>query len=279
MIDKGQMLSRHDFSKANWGILAAAALLLTVGAALLLLPLLSDMNENAVLILLQTGAVTILLGGALLALRHCLRPTLTYRLYERGVRVINDHSHKERFIPFEKIGDIYRFHGRGLFGGLFNVMAFRTTAEHPWCTVFSNLSHSWRLVDVIIDQQLRQRGPQALNALYRGEVLSFSYMSCGALWLNHLPPGNRKKQPPQTLQLSATALITQQENIPIERIRILENNAQRSIIRLLDSQGNTLFTIGYFSLLSADLFMALLEHMIYNRISAYHNPAMTRQHF
>ncbi|MDT3252530.1 hypothetical protein QZQ97_16570 [Serratia sp. root2] len=279
MIDKGQMLSRHDFSKVNWGILAAASLLLTVGAALLLLPLLSNMDENAVLILLQTGAATILLGGTLLALRHCLRPTLTYRLYEHGVRVINDHSHKERFIPFEKIGDIYRFRGGRFLGGLFNVMAFRTTAEHPWCTVFSNLSHSWRLVDVIINQQIQQRGPQALNALYQGEVLSFSYLSCSALWLNHLLPGNRKKQTPQTLQLSATALITPQESIPIEQIRALENNTQRGVIRLLDNQGNALFTIGYFSLLSADLFMALLEHMIYNRIPAYHNPAMTRQQF
>ena len=35
MIDKGQMLSRHDFSKVNWGILAAAALLFSAGAALL----------------------------------------------------------------------------------------------------------------------------------------------------------------------------------------------------------------------------------------------------
>ena len=94
MIDKGQMLSRHDFSKVNWGILTAAALLLTIGAALLLLPLLSNMDENAILTLLQTGAATIVLGCILLALRHYLRPAVTYRLYEHGVRVINQHSHK-----------------------------------------------------------------------------------------------------------------------------------------------------------------------------------------
>ncbi|CAI1025125.1 MAG TPA: hypothetical protein DHV72_05195 [Serratia grimesii] len=279
MIDKGQMLSRHDFSKVNWGILAAAALLLTIGAALILLPLLSNMDESAVLTLLQTGAVTILLGCILLALRHYLRPALTYRLYEHGVRVINDHSHKERFIPFEKIGDIYRFRGGRLFGGLFDVMAFRTSADQPWCPVFSNLSHSWRLADTIINQQIQQRGPQALNALYQGEVLSFHYLRCGARWLNHMFPGYRKGQSAQTLRLSATALITSQGAIPMEQIREMENNPQRGTIRLLDNQGNALLTIGYFSLLSADLFMALLEHMIYNRIPAYHNPAMTRQQF
>lgn len=271
MIDKGQMLSRHDFSKVNWGILTAAALLLTIGAALLLLPLLSNMDENAILTLLQTGAATIVLGCILLALRHYLRPAVTYRLYEHGVRVINQHSHKERFIPFEKIGDIYRFRGGRLFGGLFDVMAFRASAEHPWYPVFSNLFHSWRLADTIINQQIQQRGPLALNALYQGEVLSFHYLSCGARWLNHLLPGNRQGKQVQTLQLSATALITAQGSIPIEQIRELENNPRRGTIRLLDNQGNALFTIGYFSLLSADLFVALLEHMIYSRIPAYHN--------
>ena len=129
MIDKGQMLSRHDFSKVNWGILAAAALLFSVGAALLVLPLLSSIDENDVITLLQAGAGTILLGCTLLALRHYLRPVLTYRLYEHGVRVFDGHHHKERFIPFEKIGDIYRFRGGKAFGGLFDVTAFRAGAD------------------------------------------------------------------------------------------------------------------------------------------------------
>lgn len=64
MIDKGQMLSRHDFSKVNWGILAAAALLFSVGAALLVLPLLSSIDESEVITLLQAGAGTVLLGYA-----------------------------------------------------------------------------------------------------------------------------------------------------------------------------------------------------------------------
>ncbi|CAI1050566.1 hypothetical protein [Serratia entomophila] len=277
MIDKGQMLSRHDFSKVNWGILAAAALLLTAGAALLMLPLLSNMDENAVLTLLQTGAATILLGCTLLALRHYLRPAQTYRLYEHGVRVFNDRSHKERFIPFEKIDDIYRFRSGRWFGGLLDVTAFRTGADQPWCTVFSNVAHSWRLADTIIDQQIRQRGPLALNALYRGEVVSFNCLGCGARWLWRLLLGQRQGARTETLRLSATLLSTPQGAIPIEQIRTLEKHPQHGAIRLLDSQGNALFTIDYYSLLSADLFVALLEHMIYNRIPAYQNPAMTRQ--
>lgn len=76
-----------------------------------MLPLLSSIDESEVITLLQAGAGTVLLGCTLLALRHYLRPALTYRLYEHGVRVFDGHHHKERFIPFEKIGDIYRFRG------------------------------------------------------------------------------------------------------------------------------------------------------------------------
>ena len=218
MIDKGQMLSRHDFSKVNWGILAAAALLFSVGAALLVLPLLSSIDESEVITLLQAGAGTILLGCTLLALRHYLRPTLTYRLYEHGVRVFDDHHHKERFIPFEKIGDIYR---------------------------------------------------------YQGETVSFHTVEGNARWLWQLLLGKRQGTPTETLRLSATLLTTERGNVPIEQIRALENHPQRGI-RLLDGQGNVLFAISDDSLLSADLFIALLEHMIHNRIPAYHNPAMTR---
>ncbi|MCC4109030.1 hypothetical protein [Serratia ureilytica] len=275
MIDKGQMLSRHDFSKVNWGILAAAALLFSVGAALLVLPLLSSIDENDVITLLQAGAGTILLGCTLLALRHYLRPVLTYRLYEHGVRVFDGHHHKERFIPFEKIGDIYRFRGGKAFGGLFDVTAFRAGADQPWCTVFSNVAHSWRLADVIVDQQLQQRGPLALNALYQGETVSFHTVEGDARWLWQLLLGKRQGTPTETLRLSATLLTTERGNVPIEQIRGLENHPQRGI-RLFDGQGNVLFAINDDSLLSADLFIALLEHMIHNRIPAYHNPAMTR---
>ncbi|WP_431225346.1 hypothetical protein ACQ86O_11715 [Serratia sp. L9] len=279
MIDKGQMLSRHDFSKVNWGILAVVALLFTLGAALLLLPLLSNMDESGVLTLLQTGTATILLGCILLALRHYLRPTLTYRLYEHGVRVLNHHDHKERFIAFEKIADIYHFRGCRIFCGMADNMAFRTAAEQPWHTIYSNISHSWQLIETIIHQQIQLRGPPALNSLYQGEVLSFSYLNSGPYWLGQWLLGKLQRLHTQTLRLSATTLSTSQVQVPIEQIHRLENNTQRGTIRLLDLQGKELFSIGYFSLFSADLFIALMEHMIYNRIPAYSNLAMTRQQF
>lgn len=273
MIDKGQMLSRHDFSKINWGILAVAGLLFTLGAVLLLMPLLSNLNENCVLSLLQGGAAIILLGCTLLALRHCLRPTLTYRLYEHGIRVIDNHSHKQRFIAFEKIADIYRFRGNKMLGKFADGMAFRTEADQPWYSIYSNISHCWLLIETIIKQQIQRRGPAELNALYQGKVLSFRTLSSGTYrpvpWLNN-------ELATQTLRLSATILSTPQGQIPIEQIHTLENNPQRNMIRLLDIHGNELFSIDYFLLFSADLFIALMEHMIYHRIPAYRSSTTTR---
>ena len=271
MIDKGQMLSRHDFSKVNWGILAAVALLFTLGAALLLMPLLSNMEDPQMLTLLQTGAATILLGGILLALRYYLRPMLTYRLYEHGVRVLDHRSHKERFIAFEKIADIYRSQGSRLLGGLSDNMAFRTTETTRWYSIKSNVSHSRQLIDTLIQQQIQQRGPQALNSLYQGEELTFGYLGHGRDWLRPW-----REKPTQILRLSATTLTIPQAQVQIEKIHRLENNLQHGTLRLLDLQGNELFSLGYYSLFSADLFIALMEHMINNRIPAYHNPTMTR---
>ncbi|WP_025119845.1 MULTISPECIES: DUF6585 family protein [unclassified Serratia (in: enterobacteria)] len=271
MIDKGQMLSRHDFSKVNWGILAAVALLFTLGAALLLMPLLSNMEDRNVLTLLQTGAAIILLGSILLALRQYLRPMLTYRLYEHGVRVLDHRSHKERFIAFEKIADIYRSHGSRLLGGLSDTMAFRTTEAAFWYSIKSNVSHSQQLIEMLIQRQIQQRGPQALNSLYQGEKLTFGYLNSGRRWLEPW-----RVKPIQTLRLSATTLSTSQTQVQIEKIHRLEKNAQRGTLRLFDLQGNELFSLCYYSLFSADLFIALMEHMIGNRIPAYNNPAMTR---
>lgn len=89
------------------------------------------------------------------------------------------------------------------------------------------------------------------------------------LWLNN-------ELVTQTLWLSATTLSTLQGQIPLEQIHTLEINPQRSIIRLLDIRSNELFSMDYFLLFSADLFITLMEHMIYHRIPGYSSPATTR---
>lgn len=266
MIEKGQMLSQHDFSNINGWILTAAALLFVPGTLLLLIPLLGNLAENEALTLLQTGTTAILLGSMLLILRHFLHPTLTYRLYEHGVQVINQRTQQERFITFEKIADIYHFRGCRILGGLFDRMAFRTATTQPWFTIYRNISHSRQLSAAIIHQQVQLRGPLALTRLYRGEMLAFTYITGRNGIYGKLPGRN------DTLQLSVNTLRTAQVQLPIELIHRLEKGGQHDTLRLFDLQGNELLSINYFSLCSADLFIALVEHMIENRIPAYSNP-------
>ncbi|MEW7000527.1 hypothetical protein M5585_09420 [Serratia ureilytica] len=234
MIDKGQMLSRHDFSKVNWGILAAAALLFSVGAALLVLPLLSSIDESEVITLLQAGAGTVLLGCTLLALRHYLRPTLTYRLYEHGVRVFDGHHHKERFIPFEKIGDIYRFRGGQALAGC---LTSRRSAPARISPVYG-----FQQCRPFVAAGGRDRRPTAAAAraagaecALSGETVSFHTVEGDARWLWQLLLGKRQGTPTETLRLSATLLTTERGNVPLEQIRAVENHPQRGI-RLLDGR-------------------------------------------
>ncbi|MGN1788435.1 hypothetical protein ACKE2A_17985, partial [Yersinia enterocolitica] len=74
------------------------------------------------------------------------------------------------------------------------------------------------------------------------------------------------------LSLSAHSLVTIKSTINIEDIQRIETlrEAHHDKIRLFDAKGNVLFSIDYSSLISADLFIALLEHMIQNRIPAYY---------
>lgn len=88
---------------------------------------------------------------------------------------------------------------------------------------------------MIVDQQLQQRGPLALNALYQGEVVPFHTVEGDARWLWQLLLGKRQGTPTETLRLSATLLATERGNVPLEQIRAVENHPQRGI-RLLDGQ-------------------------------------------
>ena len=125
---------------------------------------------------------------------------------------------------------------------------------------------------MIVDQQLQQRGPLALNALYQGEVVPFHTVEGDARWLWQLLLGKRQGTPTETLRLSAT-LLARKRAARADPCGGKPSAARHPFAR---RRGNVLFAINYDSLLSADLFIALLEHMIHNRIPAYHNPAMTR---
>jgi hypothetical protein len=54
--------------------------------------------------------------------------------------------------------------------------------------------------------------------------------------------------------------------IPVEEIQYISGGANSQMIHLMDGNRRILFSVLYTSLFNADLFIALIEHMIQNRI-------------
>lgn len=266
MIDEGRFLSHHGFAKTNsWIAIIISLFLMLAGAILLLLLLLADKpDEQVVQLTLLAGMTCIVSGILFLFLRQYIKPSQVYELHENGVLVINQHDHKDRFIPFEKISDIYLYRAGKYAGRLKHAMAFRTDIYNQWNKISPNVSGAKRLIKAIIDQQLLQRGPASLNRLANDGHISFFYRTEGrlkCLLMRNFFMMNEKQ-----LRLSALSLTTENVAISIEEIHTIKGSESEQTIQLLDVQGKVLFSIPYLSLFSADLFIALIEHMIESRI-------------
>jgi len=110
MINEGRLLSQHGFAKANsWITLVLSILLLVAGAVQLALLLTVDHSTNSLYSVFFTALLSIALGVVLIFLRRLIRPQQIYQLHENGILVISQEDKKNRFIPFERIMDIYRF--------------------------------------------------------------------------------------------------------------------------------------------------------------------------
>ncbi|HDL8730393.1 TPA: hypothetical protein PXS57_003673, partial [Yersinia enterocolitica] len=155
-------------------------------------------------------------------------------------------------------------------------MAFRTSKNQHWNIIINNITNAYPLINTIIHQQVMNVGLTSLNGLSRGKTVVFDIVRGNDIWLKSLIFNFIKIKKIQIdtipLSLSAHSLVTTKGTINIEDIQRIETlrEAHHDKIRLFDAKGNVLFSIDYSSLISADLFIALLEHMIQNRIPAYY---------
>jgi len=281
MISEGRLLSQHGFAKANsWIIMIIAILLVAAGAVqfayLLALSRSSGVNFHSVLI---SAILSLVLGIFLITLRHFIKPKQVYQLYENGILVITKPENKSRFIPFENVMDIYLYRSGKYSRKIINTMAFRETTGKEWHHITPNIAHADRLIEVIKNQQLLFSGPQALSTLAQGGVVNFRYLINCESKISHFLRNNFLLMNEKKLRLSARYLISDDgHHIAVGDVQFIsggQNNSEgrniserqnSQIIKLLDAHGRVLFSIPYTSLFSADLFIALIEHMIHNRI-------------
>ncbi|HDL6964522.1 TPA: hypothetical protein PXM28_003924 [Yersinia enterocolitica] len=277
MIDEGKILSRHELrtknSRLTMGIIIC---LLGLSFVIISLSLTTAVFSTPSILSILCVAIAGISLSLLLYSRQYDNPIFTYFLYEKGVRVFNHHTGNVYFISFNKIEYIYKYHAGINPNGKINAMAFRTSKNQPWNIIINNITNAYPLINTIIHQQVMNVGLTSLNGLSRGKTIVFDIVRGNDIWLKSLIFNFIKIKKTQIdtipLSLSAHSLVTTKGTINIEDIQRIETlrEAHHDKIRLFDAKGNVLFSIDYSSLISADLFIALLEHMIQNRIPAYY---------
>lgn len=277
MIDEGKILSRHELRNKN-SKLTISIIIFLLGLSFVIISVSLTTAIFSTPSILSILCVTI--AGISLSLllysRQYDNPIFTYFLYEKGVRVFNHHTGNVYFISFNKIEYIYKYHAGINPNGKINAMAFRTSKNQHWNIIINNITNAYPLINTIIHQQVMNVGLTSLNGLSRGKTVVFDIVRGNDIWLKSLIFNFIKIKKIQIdtipLSLSAHSLVTTKGTINIEDIQRIETlrEAHHDKIRLFDAKGNVLFSIDYSSLISADLFITLLEHMIQNRIPAYY---------
>ena len=277
MIDEGKILSRHELrNKSSKLTISIIIFLLGLSFVIISLSLTTSIFSTPSILSILCVAIAGISLSFLLYSRQYTNLTFTYFLYEKGVRVFNHQSGSVYFIPFNKIEYIYEYHVGVSPNGKINAMAFRTSKTQPWNIIINNITNAYPLINTIIHQQVMNIGLISLNRLSRGKTIVFDIVRGNDIWLKSLIFNFIKIKEMQIdtipISLSAHSLVTTKGTINIEDIQRIETlrEAHYDKIRLFDVKGNILFSIDHSSIISADLFIALLEHMIQNRIPAYY---------
>ncbi|CNE78355.1 Uncharacterised protein [Yersinia similis] len=282
MIDEGKILSRHEMRNENsWITITIIIAILVFSTVIITLALTTSIFLTPSIFSILCVAIAAISLSGLLYLHLHENPEFTYFLYENGVRVFNHNNMEIYFIPFDKIKYIYKYNTGINPNGRIHAMAFRTSKSQPWNVIINNINNAYPLINTIIHQQIMRIGVINLNSLSHGETLEFDIIKKEEDWLKRMiyhgeiKTGigrmNTHQMDTSSLSLSAHTLITINGIINIENIFRIETlqEAFYEKIRLLDTQGNIIFSIDYSDLINADLFIALIKHMIQNRIPAY----------
>ncbi|CNL62321.1 hypothetical protein [Yersinia aleksiciae] len=281
MIDEGKILSRHEFKNEKSKLTIFATIITSALIVLLItVSIKTSIFSTPFLIAILCLALLAILLILTFYFRSNSSSVFTYFLYEKGVRVFNHYNGNVYFIPFNKIKYIHKYHTGINSNGRINTMAFRTSKLQPWNIIVNNISNAYPLINTIIHQQVMHVGVVSLNTLSLGKSVVFDLIKKNDNWLN-IPIVNGvlniikvKSIQMDTipLTLSAHALMTTGGTIYIEDILRIEISREKRYdkVRLFGAEGNLLFSLDYSALISADLFIALIEHMIQNRIPAYY---------
>jgi len=277
MIEIGALLSHHDYSKLSVrGTLTLGGLCIALGFSLLFLPIFSNQISDTTIMMVLLGSIASMATGALFIILHYyLRPQHTYSLHENGIRVFSEGKAQGNFVLFEKITDIYRCKPLPFLRYFTEGIAFRTPLDNSWNHILTNVENATRLIEILVQQQVQQRTERIAQALYQGGKLQFALLPSQSRWRYRMVGCKTRMQEAKELSLGALSLDSPQGQISIASISKLEVNLKRGEIALFNRYGEVILALDYYSLINADLFIALLEKMLNSKIPVHQSTAAT----
>lgn len=261
-ITPGRLLSRHGRTRAHRFVLVVALVFLVLGICLpLLLTSGAHLAPEGRWLILGTAGFVFVIGVVLLGVWRAIQPSTVLDLHIHGIVVRYAGLRNAVFIPFMAMSDLYRYRTGRRLGGVPNALAFRRSPDDAWIDVLDNRGGAFGLRGEIIEGQLRERGPLALRALEAGQAMTFHSIT-DADRVTKRVMGGMLAVTASPLYLSSAGVEVDGRLIPIADIARLDEGGPNGSLRLLDTHGQTLWSVRYLSLFSADLFIVLMRTMI-----------------
>ena len=174
-------------------------------------------------------------------------------VHEHGIIV--GRGRRAKATLYRDMRDIYRAYPLGQ-------ISFRRDENTPWTTISPRTSRFGKLVSVILEGQLQERGPALLKELRAGNAAEFWVLESGSERAASWAFGGRQSQRIGTprLALGARGIHVNGKWYPIGETSTVQNRFLRESWVLSDGQGE-IFSAFPAAVLSRDLFASLLEHV------------------
>lgn len=256
MRDPGPILDHGNYGKSrSFRGVGIAALIFFGGATAFVfflatkLPPGRDYDKNIGILHqaeLLLGAITVLVGGGMLAL---LAAQVRVELHERAIRIVGRRREQTDFY-----GDLEDLH----FAYMGNLVSYRATATTPWTILDGRITRFAELKKRLRQLQVAQRAPLLLARLQAGETVRFRYFSdFDALAQVHLNP-RRLDQPTHEIELTARTLTVAGKTVDVARLGPVTTNLWLERARIVDVDGNVVHALHTTAILSLDLMCAVI---------------------
>ncbi|MFL9483034.1 DUF6585 family protein [Chitinophagaceae bacterium LWZ2-11] len=202
------------------------------------------------------------LAIAILILAVFFMKGATFYLYEQGI--VADYKGNEKVTKYADIQDLYLFtSGKQMFGA--NNVAYRTNESDEWQAISAKYGNVGKGIKLIRSKHQTAYVPKVLQQLAEGKSVAFHYVEYVKLVATQFFAVNTNSYlnvKPKEMMLYKDKLIVGSETIYLADVQRFSINDWTNQIKLLNKENKTLFAISFYSVLSGDSFISVLDELI-----------------